>query len=708
MNGSSDSALAGNGLPGTPGGITTPTSAAYGQLPMSFEPNRGQTDARVDFLARGPGYTAFLAPTQAVMSLKDGASSDVLRMRLHGSNVRAKATGSGLQAGVSNYLIGSDPAAWKTGIPNFGRVRYSGVYRGIDLVYHGDRRQLEYDFVVHPGARPDTIKMSFGGAQKMRLDQAGNLVLHTAGGDLVQHAPVAYQVIDGVRQAVSSRFVVGPKGGVGFRVGRHDQSRPLIIDPSLSYSTYLGGSNPQDHYEDLGTGIAVDSSGNTYVVGQTVSKNFPTMSPLQRRLSGGVDAFVTKFNAAGQLVYSTFLGGKDGDGGFAIAVDTSGNAFLTGFTYSPDFPTTSGALQRSLRGSSDAFVTKLNSSGSGLLYSTFLGGSGSEDSHAIFSRLGGIAVDPSGNAYVTGTTDSTDFPTVNAYQSTYGPDVGDVTFVAKLNTSGSALLYSTYLGGTSGATSYGIAVDSSGKVYVAGYAGSGFPTRNAYQSNLIGGGDAFLTKLDPALSGDSSLLYSTFLGGSPGDGAAEKAYGVAADNSGNAYLTGYTRSSDFPIKGAYQATYGGGPGDAFVTKLNTAASGADSLVYSTYLGGSGSDNHYGGEPSAAIAVDTSGNAYVTGTTDSAADFPISNAFQKTHGGGSFDVFITVLNASGSGLVFSSYLGGSDWEYALAIAVDGSGNAYLTGRTNSTNFPTASPYQGTKQGGTDVFVTKIAP
>jgi hypothetical protein len=692
MSGSSDSAFAGNGLPGTPGGITTPTSAAYGQLPMSFEPNRGQTDARVDFLARGPGYTAFLAPTQAVMSLKDGASSDVLRMRLNGSNAHARATGSGLQAGVTNYLIGSDPAAWKTGIPNFGQVRYASVYRGIDLVYHGNQRQLEYDFVVNPGARPGTIKMSFASEQRPRLDQAGNLVLHTAGGDLVQHAPVAYQEIDGATHAVSSRFVVGPRGGVGFRVGQYDHSKPLVIDPSLSYSTYLGGRN-----NDVGTGIAVDSSGNTYVVGWTGSKNFPTMSPLQRGLSGGGDAFVTKFNAAGQLVYSTFLGGKnDYDRGFGIALDTSKNVYLTGVTNSPDFPTTSGALQRSLRGSYDAFVTKLNSSGSGLLYSTFLGGSGSEDNHASY-RLGGIAVDGSGNAYVTGRTDSTDFPTVNAYQS-----MGD-TFVAKLNTSGSALLYSTYLGGTSGATSYGIAVDSSGKVYVAGVAGPGFPMRNAYQPNLNGGSDAFLTKLDPALSGDSSLLYSTFLGGNQN----EWAFGVAADNSGNAYLTGSTNSSDFPINGAYQATYGGGHDDAFVTKLNTAASGANSLVYSTFLGGSGSDNYDAVRPSAAIAVDTSGNAYVTGSTDS-SNFPISNAFQSNYGGGQFDVFITVLNTSGAGLVFSSYLGGADGDYPLAIAVDGSGNAYLTGKTYSTNFPTASPYQGSNQGGADAFVTKIAP
>ena len=385
------------------------------------------------------------------------------------------------------------------------------------------------------------------------------------------------------------------------------------------------------------------------------------------------------------LEYSTYLGGSGVDQGYGIAVDSAGNAYVTGSTESTNFPT-ANAFQNTFGGGGDAFVTKLNAAGSALVYSTYLGGSDGD-----FGA--GIAVDSAGNAYVTGVTDSTDFPTANALQNTNSGGIADV-FVTKLNAAGSALAYSTYLGGSDFDSEPNIAVDSAGNVYVTGHTEStNFPTANAFQSTSGGGGgDAFVTKLNAA---GSALVYSTYLGGSE----AEFGGGIAADSAGNAYVTGTTDSDNFPTANALQPTSGGGTGladgDAFVTKLNAAGS---ALVYSTYLGGS--DFDYGG----GIAVDSAGNAYVTGVTDS-DNFPTANAFQSCTYGSNQDVFVTKLNAAGSALVYSTYLGGSLFEDSGDIAVDSAGNAYVTGSTYSTNFPTANALQSTSGGDRDVFVAE---
>ena len=664
--------------------------AAYGQLPLSFEANQGQADASVNFLSRGSGYTLFLRPAEAVIDLQQGSGNEtVLRMKLVGANSAAQAVGLAPQASTSNYLTGNDPSRWHTGIANYGRVAYRNVYAGIDLVYYGNQRQLEYDFIVAPGADTKSIRLSFQGDDGLSLDSQGNLLVHTAAGDLVEHAPVLYQESHGVRQAVTGRYMLEENGQVGFEVGAYDATRPLVIDPvySLVYSTYLGGKGLETGYS-----IAVDGTGNAYVTGTTTSTNFPTKNPLQVSTGGSNDVFVTKLNATGSaLVYSTYLGGSGTDVGKSIAVDGAGNAYVTGYTTSTNFPT-KNPLQGNLGGAWDAFVAKLNDTGSGLVYSTYLGGSNQD-------KAQGIAVDAAGNAYVTGSTNSTDFPTANALQATSSG--GADGFVAELNAAGSALVYSTYLGGNFSDLLNAIAVDGSGNTYVTGSTSSTtFPTTvGAFQTTLGGQTDAFITKLT---AGGTGLAYSTYLGGSTTD----VGYGIAVDSAGNAYVTGYTTSTNLPTSpGAFQTSLSGGLNDtdAFVTKLNPTGTG---LVYSTYLGGStGADYGYG------IAVGSTGNAYVTGETRS-NNFPVTNALQSMYAGGGADAFVTELNETGSGLVYSTYLGGSTGgDTGYGIAVDSTGNAYVTGQTSSTNFPTKNPLQG-KFGGpshtSDAFVTKIDP
>ena len=467
---------------------------AYGQIPLSFEVNQGQTAAQVDFLSQGSGYTLFLTPTETVLSLQKPApaagggaeapDSVVLSSRFVGANPQPQVVGLDRLAGTSNYFIGSDPSQWHTNVANYGQVEYQDLYPGVDLVFYGNQRQLEYDYVVVPGTDPGVIKLAIDGAESMTIDGQGDLVLHTSGGDVLEHAPVVYQESGGVRQPVSGQFVLEGDGQVGFAVGAYDHTQPLVIDPVLSYSTYLGGTSLT-----ACSGIAVDSAGDAYVTGTTYSTDFPTTAgAFQTSLGGGGngDAFVTKLNPTGTaLVYSTYLSGTNYDGCNGIAVDTAGNAYVTGDTTSTDFPTTTGAFQTTYRGGGDAFVTKLNSTGTALVYSTFLGGTNGDGGL-------GIAVDTAGNAYVTGDTTSTDFPTTTgAFQTTYRG--GGDAFVTKLNPTGTALVYSTYLGGTGDDVGFGIAVDTAGNAYVTGDTRStDFPTTTGLSDDLRAATDAFV------------------------------------------------------------------------------------------------------------------------------------------------------------------------------------------------------------------------
>ena len=608
---------------------------SYGKLPLSFEANQGQSDAQVKFLARGPGYALFLTPTEAVLSLKKppaqrkaartmpalskAGRGTVLRMRLVGANPAPRVIGQEKLPGKVNYLKGKDPSQWRTGVPTYAKVKYEAVYPGVDLVYYGRQRQLEYDFVLAPGADPDALTLSFEGADRLEIDPRGELVLHTAGGDLRMHKPLIYQEVEGVRRPIGGGYVRKNKRQVGFEIAAYERARPLMIDPVLVYSTYLGGTD-----FDEGRGIAVDHSGQAYVTGFTASTDFPTQDPLQPTLGGSDDAFVAKLNRTGsQLVYSTYLGGTDFDGGRGIAVDHSGQAYVTGFTASTDFPT-QNPLQSALGGFRDAFVAKLNRAGSQLVYSTYLGGTD-------FDGGRGIAVDHSGQAYVTGSTGSPDFPIQNPLQSAFGGGAFGSglldAFVAKLNRAGSQLVYSTYLGGTNDDRGSGIAVDHSGQAYVTGRTDSpDFPIQNPLQSALGDFVDAFVAKLNPA---GSQLVYSTYLGGSTGaDGVGNDfGIGIAVDRLGQAYVTGDTNSTDFPTQNPLQSALGGFR-DAFVAKLNRAGS---QFVYSTYLGGGGG---------VGIAVDRFGQAYVTGNTSS-TDFPTQTPLQPTFGGDS-DAFVTKI------------------------------------------------------------------
>src|SRR5437762_855403 len=512
----------------------------YGKQPLSLEANVGQTNRQVKFLSRGNGYTLFLTHRgEAVLALRKPApkadprkpaslasrpgrlkrdaagTSTVVRMKLVGGNAKPRAEALGELAGKANYFIGNDPKRWRTNVATYAKVKYEGVYPGVDLVYYGNQGQLEYDFVVAPGVDPNEIRLQFPGAGKLRVDEKGDLLLGSRGEEVRLEKPMVYQEVGGERKPVEGRYVLASANRIGFQLGVYDHSQPLVIDPVLVYSTYLGGSAYGE-----GDGIAVDGSGNAYVTGLTDSTNFPTLNALQSTFSSNYVGFVTKFNPSGSaLVYSTYFGGSDGGWGRSIAVDASGNAYVTGVTSASNFPTVN-ALQSTYGGGyNDAFVIKLNPTGSALVYSTYLGGSDYDQAYRI-------AVDASGNACVTGYTGSTNFPTTaGAFQTTIG-GLNQNAFVTKINPSGAALVYSTYLGGSGEDIGYGIAVDGSGNAYVTGEAGStNFPsTAGAFQTAIGGYSDAFVSKLNP---GGSALVYSTYLGGSGEDSG----YGITVDAS---------------------------------------------------------------------------------------------------------------------------------------------------------------------------------
>ena len=673
--------------------IAPERTAAHGyQLPLTFEVNQGQTDDRVDFLARGPGYNIFLTATEAVFALPRAST---MRMQLVGSAADPAVQGVDALPGKVNYFRGQDVASWQTKVPTYRRVKYSAVYPGVDLVYYGQSQQLEYDFIVAPGADPGTIKLAFAGVEQTTVDAQGDLVLKTVGGPLRFQKPIIFQLEGGRRHIVEGGYVHQSPHQIGFRVGAYDRTRPLIIDPILSYySTYLGGSGIDD-----GNGIAVDATGAVYVSGSTSSLDFPTVNAVQPTRNQGEDIFVAKLTPDGTaLVYATYLGGSDHDVVADIAVDAAGAAYISASTYSSDFPTVQ-ALQPANRGGSDAVVAKLSADGSRLIYSTYLGGSSPEAS-------AGIAVDLAGAAYIAGTTESPDFPEVNALQPQPQPG-GAIqnAFVAKLAPDGTALLYSTYLGGTENDTAFNLAVDSLGAAYVVGVTTSpDFPSVNPLAA-FGGDWDAFVTKVAPD---GTRLIYSTHLGGS----GFEESFGIAVDASGAAYVTGNTNSGDFPMMNALQPQLSsGGDLDAFVVKI---APEGGAMIYGTYLGGIGWDRGYG------IAVDTAGAAHVTGFTDS-ADFPTMNALQPASGG-SRDAFVSKLSPDGAALVYSTYLGGSSDDgistvsrpslsviaSSMAIAVDPTGAAYVAGQTRSQDFPTTNSLQARCSGGdSDAFVVKIS-
>ena len=664
-------------------------------LSKGFEPNHGQAIGSVKFLSRGDGYTLFLTGSEAVISVRPPKKDRpplALRMRPVGARPASQIAGEIALGATVNYVRGARTNPDLQAIPTYRRVRYAGVYEGIDLLFYDNGEQLEYDFVVAPRSDPRHIRLEFTGADRVSVNADGELVLHTPAGELRQPAPIVYQEGDGARTVIPGAYELLGNTLIGFRLGAYDRERPLIIDPVLAYSTYLGAAS-----EESGRDIVVDAGGNAYIVGARPSIRGPEFQDS--------DAYVAKFSASGTLLWSTDVGEHCDDDGRGIALDGAGNVYITGSLGNCyPFPTLTAG----------AFVAKLTGAGAGSYLFAF-----SDEWYGGADVGQAVAVDAAGRAYVGGITTTDHFPvTAGAFQQFFAGGIGD-GFVVKVNATGTALLFATYLGGNAYESLNDVALDAAGNAYVVGSTEShDFPTVNAFQPVHPGWGPGdqggFVTKLNAAGSG---LLYSTYLGGGP----ADIAQSVAVDAFGNAYVAGLTQSTEFPITpGAAQPL----PGDdrwcyytictdAFVTKLNAAGNG---LVYSTYLGGNIFDEASG------IAIDGAGNAYITGNTLS-FDFPTVDAFQPNPAG-NLDAFVTKLNAGGSAFVYSSYLGGSVQSNAgfegedggLRIAVQPGGtSAYIIGITRSPDFPVVSAHQPAFGGGicgwtdyrcSDAFVTKV--
>jgi hypothetical protein len=635
-----------------------------GRVPLSFVPNRGQNDEAVAYEARTAGTRFQFMGDRAVIALARGDKGHRLDLRFLGANPDPAIVPSRRLEGRVNYLRGADRSRWQTNLPTYGAITYRDLWPGIDLTFKSTSSALKYEFLVRRGADPSRIRLAYAGAQSLSLT-SGALQVKTAAGTMRDAAPRSFQRGGGGRTAVSSRYSLGSNFSYGFVLGRYDRSRPLVIDPGLAYSTFLGGSG-SEYSQD----VAVDGQGNSYVTGDTESSNFPTTAGAFDPTYDFLDAFVTKLSPTGSLLYSTYLGGSGYEFNENIAVEGNGSAYIAGQTYSSDFPTTPGAFDTTLNVDqeeqpADVYVAKLAPSGSALVYSTYLGGTypdfdvpqGGVDAPT------GIALDAQGSAFVTGWSRSANFPTT---AGAYDRSGAGGLFVTKFNPSGSALEYSTFFGGNGGPHfSSGIALDEDGNAYVTGQTTfSGFTTTlGAFDTTHNGGVDGFVTELNSTGSG---LVYSTFLGGSATDSGND----IALDASHNAYVTGGTGSMNFPTTAGAYATAGGG---AFVSKLNPAGS---ALAYSTFVGpGAGTG----------IAVDVTGNAYMSATASSG--FPTTaDAVDPTYGGNG-DGAISKLNATGSGLLYSSYLGGASIDHANAVGVDQQGNPTVVGDTQSLDFTT---------------------
>jgi len=727
---------------------------AYGKLPLSFEENQGQTAREVRYVSYGSGYQLFLTPQEAVLALRPKQQYDLsprhrtasiramrkankagpittVRMQLEGANPHPDIAGMERLPTRVNYFIGNDPKKWHTDVPAFARVKYAQVYPGVDLVFYGNQRRLEYDFIVAPGADPKAIQLKINGAHEMRINSHGDLVLSVAGGELELQKPLIYQKVRGERREVAGNYAIDGLHRVTFSVPSYDRSAPLILDPVLSYATYLGGTAG-----DYGYAIAVDGSGDAFIAGQTMSTDFPAGAKGAVIAAPAVNlgaSFVAELDPTGaDLLYSTYLAGSttnEGDSAFGVAVDSSGKVYVTGLTFATDFPTTSanafnpGPLTANANGT--VYLTKLDPTVSGqssLIYSTYIAGTGGEFPN-------GVAADAAGNAYVVGLTDSTDFPTANPLQSAPSNAVG-TAFLTRIDTAkvgAASLIFSTYFGGNGvnegnfidyGDIAWGVATDSSQHAYLAGATSSTnspatfITSATAYQSAPPAGNtqsSAFVSNIDTTAG---SLVYSTYLAGS----TADQGFAIALGPSNVAYVTGSTDSIDFPVvpnPGAFSTT-GAASGKAFVTLVvvDGTKSGATSVPYSTYLGGTGGDDGY------AIKADASGNAYVAGTTAS-SDFPLTpGPLQATLLDSKGDAFLAKLNPAGEGtsdLLYATFYGGSgdgtDADQGFGIAIDSANppNAYITGETFSTNLPVLSalPTGGSLQGPSDGYVAKLA-
>lgn len=683
--------------------------ALGGEL-LRFEPNEGQLPEDTKFAARTKNYSLFLSHTSLVLSPfghpdQDTRSANNSRaparavLRFVGANRHGNMVGVGKLQSVTNYFRGVDARHWQSRVANYSSVEYRNLYPGISLICRGKEKDPEFDWIVEPGADPEQIRLSVQGA-KPALDRAEDLVLKLPVGEARLKKPAIYQDVDGTRRVVNGRFILAANKQVKFKIDDFDRTRPLVIDPVLVYSTYLGGRS-----DDEAAQVRVDGSGNIYVIGTAQSNDFPLANPLpsQSNKSGFREAFVAKFDASGSnLLYSTYLGGTAPghvDTGDAIAVDALGNAYVTGHTNDLNFPTTPGAFLAAPGGGSvgvcsnctDGWVAKLDPTGSSLLFSTYLTG----NSNNVLSTPFGIALDAGGNAYLTGAAYAPAFSTTPGAYRNVDPAGTLSVFITKVNPTGSALVYSSLIGGNGADQGFAIALDASDNAYVTGVTGStNFPETTILQAPQAAI-QAFALKLSAS---GGQLVYSTLFGAGQG-------LGIAVDSSDTAYICGFTLEQ-FPTAGPMQTQFKNSA-DAFVSKLD---SGGATLVYSILLGGTDTDQGTG------IALDAAGNAYVTGRTAS-ADFPTVNPIQPVYSGGTLcdyncsDAFVTVVSADGSKFLFSTYLGDTGFEFGNSIALDSSGSIYVAGVTTSADFEVVNPYQAAQNalanGGVNSFVVKIA-
>lgn len=648
--------------------------------PLVFEPNQGQADSSTRFLSHGNGRSVLLKNTEAVITFANPAAA--VRMKLVGQNPRAVMEGLDLQPGVTNYLVGNDPAAWRRAVPQFAKVKYGNVYPGIDLIYYGNERQLEYDFSLSPHANPSVIQMEFEGADQVSIGPEGDLILRTSAGEVRHQRPVAYQTHDGARKPVEAHFALKGKRA-RFELGAYDRSLPLIIDPKFIWATYMGGPG-----DDQGNDIAIDADGNVYLTGATEDSTAEPAGVFQSPSGKSFQMFVTKVNPAGAIVYTTYIGGTGIDEGHSIALDPSGNIYVTGFTTSSDFPLVN-AFQSNFGGAQDSYALKLDKDGSTIVYSTYLGGTQSDRGY-------GIAADPSGNAIVAGNTLSINFPASNAFQSKLGGGLGDA-FITKFAADGK-VTFSTFLGGNGNDQAYDVARDDDGNIIVTGFTTSqNFPVQKALYPNYLGGGDdVFITKFNET---GTALVFSTYLGGTGSDNGVR----LTVDKDKNIYVTGYTASFDFPLKNPPQLLPGGlaDPStptfDAFLIKLHPDGQDAD---FSTYIGGEDTEGGVG------VAVDKNGFIYLAGFTNSIQFYAINalGGFLR----GVRDGFVMKIAPDAQTVIYSSYLGGFGAEGATSVAVDDAGNAYVIGYTSSLDFPLTpdTMFQGATAGGQDGFLVKI--
>ena len=676
-----------------------PVAEDYGNLPLVFEPNLGQTGENVKFVSRGRGYGLFLTGNEAVLSLQnqkktDSAKNAVVKMRVEEANPSANVVGLDETESKSNYFIGNDPNRWKTNVSNFKRVKYESIYSGVDLIYYGNGRELEYDFVVAPQTNPNRIKLRLEGISEARIErETGDLLLETEVGTLRQHKPVSYQDIDGERREIASHYKLEKTDretfALRFALGEYDKTKPLVIDPVLIYGSYLGGD-----LLDEGRAVAVDTDGNAYIAGTTISLDFPTtagaIKPVLLPRTGidsyWYDAFVTKVNPAGTAtIFSTYFGGRDStETGTGVAVDASGNVFLGGTTFGADLPIVN-AYQATSGGADDAFLAKLNPTGSALVYSTFIGGNNTETGSKIAVNQA------TGDAIFVGSAYSTNFPTTpNAIQPTLSGNSSSDGFIAKFSPSGAAQ-FVTLFGGTSGEIINDVALDANNNIYFVGQTSSlNFPaTAGAFQTANSGSIEGFIGKINAA---GTAVVYASYLGGGL---QSDRANGVAVDASGSAYVAGQTENAGFPTTaGAFDQTYNSG-GDAFLTKFNADGT---ALVYSTFLGGTGNDKAF------AVGIGENNNAFVAGETTGGLTFPLRNSLNGNVG----TIFLTRFNEAGNATIFSTLLGIGG---AYDVVVDAASNAYLTGHAkNLTVTPNSfQPLQGeypdlpTKEDG---FIVKI--